>query len=381
MTTFARNARIASIFSTLVLPAVVLIALSSAASPTSAQCPGQWQSGPSVGAQAYVTMPDGDLYAGGPGGVFRWTGSSWAILPGSPGANALTVFNGELVAGGSGVHQWNGSTWTPLGTGLTTVYALTVHDNSLIAGGFFGVSSGTNAARWDGTDWVPMGTWLKPSVRALAVYNGTLVAGGFLQANVITGIGGNGVGYWDGTEWHPLGGLPTVRALAIHDGALIAGCQDCSERAYRWAGTSWQPLSVPGGYARSLGSFQGDLVVGTGCDSCPNGPPYLHRLHNGTWQPLETVLPFNGKVQALAGYGDDLFVGGTINGIWRSTCPRGDLNADGLVNDADQVILIDVLLDVDVDPDHITRADLNDDDNADGRDISVFTACRTGGCP
>lgn len=379
--------RFASRFSTHALTAFLLVSLIRGTGHASAQCPGQWIPGQqSIGTvRAFVTMPNGDLYAGGSTGVYRWNGSSWVIL-GLQGVNALANVNGDLVAGasgtGGGVFRWDNG-WVPLGSGLSTVYAVTQYNNEIVAGGFFTLPDGRNVARWDGASWHSLSNTLMPSVRALTVYDGMLIAGGFLSPSPGTGAGAQGVGYWDGAAWHTLGsGLNTVRALTIHDGALIAGCQDCSERAYRWTGVTWQPLSVPGNYVWALGEFQGDLVAGGGCN-CPTGPPYIHRLHNGSWQPLETVLTLNNTIQALEGRGDDLFVGGLASGwgIWRMTCPRGDLNADGLVNDVDQTILIDVLLNIDDDPDHIARADLNDDDHTDGLDIAVFTACRTGGCP
>ena len=61
--------------------------------------------------------------------------------------NTLTVYNDELIAGGyfttagsvtcNYVARWNGSTWQPLGSGLDydDDWALTVYSGELIAGG------------------------------------------------------------------------------------------------------------------------------------------------------------------------------------------------------------------------------------------------------
>jgi hypothetical protein len=50
----------------------------------------------------------------------------------------------------------------------------------------------------------------------------------------------------------------------------------------------------------------------------------------------------------------------------------GDLDADGDVDDADGIILANVLLDADVDPAHLCRADVNSDTLLDGGDIQKF---------
>ena len=74
----------------------------------------------------------------------------------------MTVFNGELIAGGQfdraggmvakHIAYWNGSTWHALADGMNGgVWALTVYNGELIAGGLFGRAGGVEAnyiARW-----------------------------------------------------------------------------------------------------------------------------------------------------------------------------------------------------------------------------------------
>jgi hypothetical protein len=82
------------------------------------------------------------------------------------------------------------------------VYALTVYDGQLIAGGYFTTAGDVNAsaiARWDGTNWQPLGSGMNRYVYALTVYNGELIAGGDF-----TTAGGKASAYW--ARW----GLPTV---------------------------------------------------------------------------------------------------------------------------------------------------------------------------
>jgi hypothetical protein len=89
------------------------------------------------------------------------------------------------------------------------VYALTVHDGELIAGGWFTTAGGTaanNIARWGGARWAPlsngMGGNSSPHVSGLTVYGGELVAGGYLTT---AGGTANNLAQWDGANWAPLG--------------------------------------------------------------------------------------------------------------------------------------------------------------------------------
>ena len=63
------------------------------------------------------------------------------------------------------VAQWNGSSWSPLSSGMNgDVYALTVVDGTLYAGGGFttaGVTSASSIAQWNGSIWSVLGTGIK----------------------------------------------------------------------------------------------------------------------------------------------------------------------------------------------------------------------------
>ena len=112
---------------------------------------------------------------------------------------ALTVYHGNLIAGGdfttaggasaNYVAQWNGTAWQPLGDGMNgAVSSLTVYNGKLIAGGNFTTAGGVSAkriAQWNDVSarWQPLGSGVSganapTSVYALTVYNGHLSAGG-----------------------------------------------------------------------------------------------------------------------------------------------------------------------------------------------------------
>jgi hypothetical protein len=219
---------------------------------------------PGSGVNALTTF-NGDLVAGGwryasGDSLVRWNGSSWQSMTtgvffygNGAQVHAMTVFNGELIVGGlfdtiegvpvASIARFDGTTWHPLGTGVSNqgwpgeVLALTVYGGELVAGGNFTIAGGMPAnavARWNGTSWQPFGTGLTDNygdakfVWALAVSNGDLVAGGdFVYAGAVPV---NGSARWDGTSWQPMGSGaihgPTpghVRALASYKGATIVG--------------------------------------------------------------------------------------------------------------------------------------------------------------
>ena len=113
-------------------------------------------------------------------GIAQWNGSNWSGMgtPAGSGVEAITIYNGNLVIGKfsgtntytSVLEQWNGSSWSspiggniesfagPGGPNYVPAYTntLTVYNGNLIAGGLFdalGNSIATNIAQWNGTTW------------------------------------------------------------------------------------------------------------------------------------------------------------------------------------------------------------------------------------
>ena len=181
---------------------------------------------------------------------------------------APTVYNGDLIAGGDfstagGVSakrtaKWNGTSWSPLGSGMETyVNALTVYNGELIAGGLFTTAGGVSAnriAKWNGTSWSPLGSGMNSAVYSLTVFDDgsgpALYAGGaFSTAGAVTT---GRIAKWDGTSWSALGnelitGSPF--ALTAYNSALIVGGEGnfiawevSTHGIAKWDGMSWSSL-------------------------------------------------------------------------------------------------------------------------------------------
>jgi hypothetical protein len=91
------------------------------------------------------------------------------------------------------------------------VYGLTVYDGDLIAGGSFTMADTVPANRiaaWDGLDWSPLGYGMDNDVWGVDLYGlptEDLIAGGeFVQAGDTLA---RHIAKWDGIEWLPLGEL------------------------------------------------------------------------------------------------------------------------------------------------------------------------------
>jgi hypothetical protein len=204
--------------------------------------------------------------------IAKWNGSLWSTVGHGTGGNvyALTVYNGELIAGGSfgsidgvamnSIARWDGASWSRLGDGFqggfpeqASVYALSVYNSELVAGGNFSIAGGvyvSSIARWNGARWSGLaaggvgGTYFS-GVLALAIYDNQLIAGGYFTN--AGGVPANHIASWNGNVWSPLGsGMnDPVRCLTVYNGELIAGGGFVSAGGItangiaRWNGASW----------------------------------------------------------------------------------------------------------------------------------------------
>ena len=133
----------------------------------------------------------------------------------------------RLLAGGatvSDIANWDGASWSELSSGMTDkVNALTVYNGQLIAGGDFTTAGGVAAkyiAAWDGTEWSALGDKpMNARVHALTVFNNELIAGGlFTVVDEAAGenkVTVNYIAKWNGTSWSALGSGMNGRVYAL----------------------------------------------------------------------------------------------------------------------------------------------------------------------
>src|SRR5436190_1615059 len=223
----------------------------------------------------HMTVFNGELIVSGGGALLgRWNGSTWTTQNVPNGqTNAFAVHNNEFIIGGqffSGNNfvnalRWNFSTgtWQAIGApgtfGTYSIKALTVYNGQLFAGGDFFVLNGKPAAglaKWNQAagQWEPFDPGLNnnASVMALTVYNNDLiVAGGFGSAG---GVNSRGVIRWNAKDgWRSMDGGVTnyVDALTIYHNQLIVGgvFTDAGgtpvNNIARWNDTlnEWQPVA------------------------------------------------------------------------------------------------------------------------------------------
>ena len=185
----------------------------------------------------YVAKFDGVSWHALGNGLWH-TGNSSVIYS---GVRTLTVYNGEIYAGGiinqSGttplycVAKWDGNTWSPVGgfySGADGVLSLTVYNNELYAGG--GLHNGMNSiAKWDGTLWTTLGSGIQRSngtpglVRDMKTFNNLLYVGGqFATGNAIPS---ENLICWDGANFISIGtgviGDYGVTKLGMYDSDMV----------------------------------------------------------------------------------------------------------------------------------------------------------------
>ena len=227
-----------------------LVVHSALVSPLAAQCAPTWSGDPlpyvrgSVTATAYWD-PDGagplpqSLVVGGSIAVGEsntsiayWTGSEWHAMDAPGEVLALTVWNGQLVAGSAqSIARWNGSSWqtlgVPYGSGpfyFPAVRSLAVYGGRLFAGGHFTAIDNIaveGLASFDGLSWSQVGTGLVGTTYALTAYDNKLYVGGTLQP---IGLTSPNLVAWNGNAWVATPGASgTVTTMAVQFSFFDAG--------------------------------------------------------------------------------------------------------------------------------------------------------------
>ncbi len=264
-------------------------------------------------------------------GTAQWDGEFWQQFGSDDvGIAKKLVHDGELYApGGFGPNQkvarWDplAHDWQPIGTFQTNagVTCLTIFEGDLIAGGIGGIGVNASVWRWDfdapGT-WQPIGQHLGFNLlQTLGAFDGELLAGGYIEAGLVR---------FNGTSWVPVGGglflsnespdeILAVFDLRIFNGDLIvagtfsyAGAQQYTPETVAafhvasWNGANWQALgSGTNNAVVSLHEHERDLMIGGWFDLAGGGPAG----HLARWGPAVGDLDQSSHVN-LADW--DLFV-------------------------------------------------------------------------
>lgn len=136
-------------------------------------------------------------------GIAAWNGTVWTSVGGGVEGGvsstgrvmALAVDGTTLVAGGDfvsaggvpavNVARWNGTAWGSLGAGLghpsISVYvrALAMFESAPVAAGVLAPDA---VVRWNGSEWKPISS-LYGVTMALTIHNGSLIAGGYFPTS------------------------------------------------------------------------------------------------------------------------------------------------------------------------------------------------------
>jgi hypothetical protein len=226
--------------------------------------------------------------------IARWDGTSWSavgfegLTPWSSEASALTVFNGQLVAGGmlgtiggeSQVMVWNGQYWSSLGGvvrdgGGGAVSALGVVDDgtgpALYAGGTFTSVAGVPAnqiAKWDGFSWSALGSGITSAIDELQI------------VRAIAGFDdGTGSALYVGGSFGDAGGVPGTRLLA----RWVSCVQDdpCCRGDYNGDGDTGTDADIEAFFA---------CVAGDCCPACPSDADFNCDGDVGTDADIESFF-------------------------------------------------------------------------------------------
>ena len=276
------------------------------------------------------------------------TNANWSTV--GSGVNstvfALAASGSSLYAGGTftnaggaaatNIAKWNGSSWSALGSGMNgAVRSIAISAQGLYAGGEFTMAGSTQAnyiAKWDGTNWSTLGSGMNGYVVALATSGSNLYAGGYFTT--AGGISANRVAKWDGTTWSSLGsgvagwGGASASALAVSGNDLYVGGDFTNAGGIqanciaKWNGATWASMGnrLKLGYIVDAMAFVGtNLYVGgwfyTSITNSSGSNFWLFTIGRWDGNNLTNVGSglSGGTVFALAGSGNNLYAGGSVD--------------------------------------------------------------------
>lgn len=325
---------------------------------------GSWASLPNLGLNGTVRamlVYAGDLYVGGDftatqdntiqlNHIARFNGATWTALPNN-GFNfsvyALAVYGGELYAGGaftatidptnspiplSRIARLSNGTWSKPGNNgfSSTVLALAVWDDKLVAGGaFLQTSSGlpvNHIAIFDGANWFELlGNGLDNNVNAVLSANFDLYVGGEFSNTASPGAPLNRIARWTGAVWAalPNNGLNgQVRALALKGSDIIVGGDFTATKdsavslghVAKFSNNSWSALPNDGldGSVYAIGVSGTDVYVGGAFTETQIDNIVLNRFarYDGNGWSAAPNNGLDGLVRVIAPYNKAIYVGG-----------------------------------------------------------------------
>jgi hypothetical protein len=341
----------------------------------------------------------GDLIAVTVGGTYRWDGISWTLM--SPVfASALTVHNGELYRANNAVSRWDGASWVQVGAAFNgTIEALTTFNGELIAGGNFtavGTQPAHNIARFDGVAWQRLGDGARHEtnpadrVESLSVVGSDLIVGGFFS--LAGGLPATNLAAWNGSSWSQFGGgrPNTVGTMLLWNDELWIRQGGTVQR---WTGASWQSLpSLFGASTSDPLILHDDMLVASSNRNLGGGvfEGSVQRWTGSVWEQLGGIA--NGIVRDLTVLEGEIVAAGSFNmigstplsriAVWREC--NVDTDLDGLLDideinihgtdpndpDSDDDGLLDgtEVNDTSTDP---LDADSDDDGLTDGQEVNT----------
>lgn len=266
--------------------------------------------------------------------VSRWDGTSWipdgqTATSWASGNRTLAIsFGDHIVAvNGQTVERFVNGQWQPIGNPFNgTVNAIAVYNGELMVGGSFVMTGDLNRlARWDGQQWRSMDVGVNGTVRSFIVHNDSLFAAGeFTQEGIafpdVRTL--NRVAVWRNGGWYPVGnGVDTpISGLGVYQGRLAALRQNSSlspeiSAVFTWNGTTWEPLELPFSGIRHLrnllqigeesvfvGDFE-DTAVGVKHIAVQNETSLYPRLdlstQSGLFSFIRRIVPYRGEIAAI----------------------------------------------------------------------------------
>jgi hypothetical protein len=244
-------------------------------------------------------------------GLAIWNGTNWQgtrIGGFSTSVEDFCIYNDMLIVGGRftqigddvfyKIAAYDGENWINIGYMGTWVSSLTVFNGDLYAGGYFGLRKYLGGTEWE--DFA-----VEPNDFIFALETDTINSFMYVGGQ-FSGVGGQvsmGSAMWDGFIWHPLGDYcgATVwhQAMEIYRGDLYTGGglyynEDEEYRTFitKWNGESWD--SIGGAFSDNIFAleiFRDTLYIGGGFQTWSPVNPEVKQRNNGM---VKLYMPDNG---------------------------------------------------------------------------------------